>query len=92
MAHLHRHKDKLLHRIKRLQGQMSAVHRAIEEDQDCSAVLPTLAAARGAMNALLAEIIEGHMREHIVDPGKRPDTPRRRAAQELIDVVRAYVT
>ena len=92
MAHIHRHKDKLLHRIKRLQGQMNAVHRAIEEDQDCAAVLPTLAAARGAMNALLAEIIEGHMREHIVDPGKRPGTRQEKAAQELIDVVRAYVT
>ncbi len=67
------------------------MEKALEQEQDCSAILLTIAACRGAINGLMAEIIEGHIRYHVVDPDKQPTSDKARAAQELIDVVKAYL-
>lgn len=91
MAHTVKDKKKLLHRVRRLRGQLNAVEKALEAEHDCSAVLLTLAACRGAMDALMAEIIEGHIRFHILDPKQRPTAEQKRAAQEVIGVVRRYL-
>ena len=90
-AHTIRDKQKLLNRVRRIQGQIAAVEKALEEEQDCSAILLTIAACRGAINGLMAEVIEGHIRFHVVDPDRQPTTEKARAAQELIDVVKAYL-
>lgn len=86
MAHTIREKAKLLNRVRRVKGQVEAVERALEEVADCSAVLRLIAACRGAMDALMAEVLEGHIREHLVPAPGSPD-----AGEELIDVVRAYL-
>jgi DNA-binding FrmR family transcriptional regulator len=91
MAHTIRDKKKLLNRVRRIRGQIDAVERSLELQQDCSTILLTIAACRGAINSLMAEIIEGHIRFHVVDPDREPTTERGRAAQELIDVVKAYL-
>ena len=91
MAHTVKDKTKLLHRLRRVRGQLNAVEKALEEERDCSAVLLTLAACRGAMDSLMAEIIEGHIRFHILDPEQHPTAEQRKAAQEVITVVRRYL-
>jgi FrmR/RcnR family transcriptional regulator, repressor of frmRAB operon len=91
MAHTIRDKKKLLNRVRRIKGQMAAVEKALDQEQDCSAILLTIAACRGAINALMAEIIEGHIRFHVADPDQQPTTKKARATQELIDVVKAYL-
>ena len=90
--HTVREKKKLTSRIRRIRGQLEAVERAIEEEKGCFEVLQTVAAARGAMNGLVAEIVEDHVRFHVLDPDAKPTAKQARAAEELIDVVRAYVT
>jgi DNA-binding FrmR family transcriptional regulator len=91
MAHTVRDKTKLLNRIKRILGQAQAVQHALEGERDCTEIMQLVAACRGALSALLAELVEGHVRYHMVDPDRRPTTAEARAAQELIDVVRSYV-
>lgn len=91
MAHTTRDRTKLLNRVKRIRGQIEAVSRAIEEDADCSKVLQLVAACRGAMNGLMVELLEGHVRFHIVDPDQRPDSARAQAVQELLDVLKTYL-
>lgn len=91
MAHTIRDKQKLLNRVRRIRGQIEAVEKAIEQEQDCYAILQTIAACRGAINGLTAEIIEGHIRFHVVDPDQQPTSDQARAAQQLIDVVRSYL-
>jgi DNA-binding FrmR family transcriptional regulator len=91
MAHIIRDKKKLLNRVRRIRGQIAAVEKALEEERDCTAILLTIAACRGAINGLMAEIIEGHIRYHVVDPDQQPTSEKSRAAQELIDVVKAYL-
>jgi DNA-binding FrmR family transcriptional regulator len=91
MAHLVRDKVKLLNRIRRLHGQIHAVERALETEADCGTTMQLIAAARGSMNGLMAEVIEGHVREHMIDPDQRPTSREARAAQELIDVIQTYL-
>jgi len=91
MAHTIRDKNKLLHRVRRIRGQVDAIERALQEEQDCSDLLRTIAACRGAMNGLMSEVIEGHIRFHVADPNRKPTSPQARAVQELMDVVKTYL-
>ncbi|HYK91300.1 MAG TPA: metal/formaldehyde-sensitive transcriptional repressor [Acidobacteriota bacterium] len=89
MSHLSKDKSKLVQRIRRIRGQVEAVKRALEADKDCGDVLQMIAAARGAMNSLTAELLEEHIRFHVVDAG-RSSKRQRNAAEELIEIVQSY--
>ena len=91
MAHLIRDKKKLIARVRRIQGQLGAVERAFVDAEDCAKILQTIAACRGAIDSLMSEVFEAHIRMHIVDPDRHPTTEQARAAQELIDVAKAYL-
>ena len=84
-------KEKLIWRVRRIRGQVEAVERALNEEQDCSDLLQLITAARGAMSSLIVEILEGHVREHVLDPKQAPGSPHVVAAEELIDVLRSYL-
>ena len=87
MAHLVRDKKKLLNRVRRIRGQLNAIERELEEERDCAETLQTIAACRGAINGLMNQVLEGHIRCHVVDPDAKPTSEQARAAQELIDVL-----
>jgi len=89
--HTIREKQKLIARVRRIRGQIEAVEKALENEKGCFEVLQTVAAARGALNGFLAEMIEDHVRTHVLDPEEKIPAKRALAAEELIDVVRAYV-
>jgi DNA-binding FrmR family transcriptional regulator len=89
MAHLKTNKEQLIARVRRISGQMSAIERALETDASCSAVLQQVAAARGAINGLMDEIVEDHVREHVARPDLNVEE-RAAGAEELIAVIRRY--
>jgi DNA-binding FrmR family transcriptional regulator len=91
MAHTTKEKDKLLIRVRRIRGQVDAIERALESEQECAGVLQLMAACRGALNGLMAEVMVGHIRFHVLAPGNSKNSPQVEAAEELIDVVRAYL-
>jgi len=90
MAHNDRERAKLLNRMKRIRGQMDSVERKLtDKDHDCAEVLMLLAAVRGGINSLMAEVMEDHIRLHLLHDGQAPLTPE--LGEELIDLVRAYL-
>jgi len=89
MSHTVTEKTKLLNRVRRVRGQIEALERAVMSEEGCAAVLHLIVAARGAINGLMAEVIEDHIRLHVVDPAK--DAERRRGAEELIEAVQSYL-
>jgi FrmR/RcnR family transcriptional regulator, repressor of frmRAB operon len=91
MAHTTKNKDKLLTRVRRIRGQVDAIERVLDFEQECTGVLQLMAACRGALNGLMAEVMEGHIRFHVLSPDNGKNSPRMEAAEELIDVVRAYL-
>jgi DNA-binding FrmR family transcriptional regulator len=84
-----REKVKLLQRLRKLRGQLDAVERSIHAGTDCGDQLMLLAAVRGGVNGLMAEVLEDHIRFHLVDGAKEQIAPE--LAEDLIDLVRAYL-
>lgn len=95
MAHTVREKTKLMNRVRRIRGQMEAVERALESDIGCTDVLHRLSAVRGALNGLMAKVMEDHIRYHVAGPTGRADAAGQKrhaeATEELIDVVNTYL-
>src|SRR6516165_5238512 len=90
LPEISREKQKLFSRIKRLGGQMSAVERAVAEGDECADILMLLAAIRGGVNSLMAEILEDHIRLHISHPNRGSESPEE-LTEDLISLVRAYL-
>jgi FrmR/RcnR family transcriptional regulator, repressor of frmRAB operon len=91
VGHTIKEKEKLLARVRRVRGQIEAVERALEQEKGCAQVLQLVVAARGAMNSLMAEVIADHIRMHVIDPSRERNQERAKGAEELIEVVQAYL-
>jgi DNA-binding FrmR family transcriptional regulator len=91
MGHTAKDKEKLLNRVNRIKGQVNAIEKALQKNEDCSRVLPTIAACRGAINGLMAEVLEGHVRFHVIDPRHKPSDEQAEATEELISLVNRYL-
>jgi DNA-binding FrmR family transcriptional regulator len=87
MSHLSREKLGLVNRTKKIVGQLEGVERALNQDEPCADVLQRLAAARGAINSLMGELMEDHIRNHM--PRKTKSAGE--AADDLIEIVRTYL-
>ncbi len=90
MSHTVQEKTKLLSRVRRIRGQVEALERALDAEKSCSEVLHQIAAVRGAVSGLMAEVLEEHIHTHIADPAIN-DAERTQASDELIDVLRTYL-
>lgn len=86
MPHSPEDKKKALTRVRRIRGQAEALERALEAGADCAPVLQQLAAIRGAVNGLMSEILESHIREELA-ADRAPDA----LAQDLTNLVRSYL-
>jgi DNA-binding FrmR family transcriptional regulator len=87
MSHISKEKLELVSRTKKVIGQMESVLRGLEEDAHCADVLQRLAAARGAINSLMGELMEDHIRNHM--PRKTKSSAE--AAEDLVEIVRTYL-
>ncbi len=93
MSHITHDRKRLTGRLNRLIGQLEGIRRMVDEaeegdDRTCYQVMQQLAAARGAMNGLMTELIEEHLDHHVLageTPGKR-----REGADALIKVLRSF--
>ncbi|WP_248800014.1 metal/formaldehyde-sensitive transcriptional repressor [Pseudomonas sp. MWU13-2105] len=90
MPHTIKDKKRLLTRVRRIKGQAEALENALNMEVECTAVLQQIAAIRGAINGLMAEVLEGHIREHL---GADDVTPaqRREDVDEVVSALRSYL-
>src|SRR6188472_2621102 len=68
MVHTIREKKKLLARVGRIRGQIEAIERALNDEAECERVMHMIAGVRGSVAGLMAEVVEDHIRTHLVDP------------------------
>jgi DNA-binding FrmR family transcriptional regulator len=87
MSHLSREKLNLVNRTKKIIGQLESALRGLNEDERCTDVLQRLSAARGAINSLMGELMEDHIRNHMPRKNKTSEE----AAENLIEIVRTYL-
>lgn len=88
MGHTRESKDKLLLRVRRIRGQVEAIEKALNAEQECGELLQLIAAARGAINGLMNEVVEGHIRHHVL--AGKATRAERKGAEELVEIVRSY--
>lgn len=92
MAHTHGEKKKLLNRCKRIRGQIDGIIKLLEEDAECSKVLQSIAACRGATNGLMHQVLEGHLMEHVLDDHHGdPSAEQKEAAAEVVSIIKSYL-
>lgn len=91
MAHTIRDKGKLINRVRRIRGQIEGIEKALEGEKDCSLILQDIAAVRGAINGLMAEVLEGHISLHVLDPKATLTSDQARATKVLLELIRTYL-
>ena len=89
MSHTVHDKKKLLARVRRIKGQTGALESALEQETDC-AILQQIAAIRGAVNGLMLEVLEGHMREHL-GAEEATHAERLEDLDQVVRVLRSYL-
>jgi FrmR/RcnR family transcriptional regulator, repressor of frmRAB operon len=90
MSHTVKEKAKLLARVRRILGQIDAIERALEGEIACADVLQVIASVRGAVDGLMAEVIEDHIRCHVCAPSLEAKE-RAAGADDLIEIVHSYL-
>ncbi|MCB1559883.1 MAG: metal-sensing transcriptional repressor [Xanthomonadales bacterium] len=91
MPHSPEEKKRAITRLRRIRGQTDALQRAIEEGLECPAVLQQIAAIRGAVNGLMADVLESHLREGLFDPSKRRQIDQAAELDTTLDLIRRYL-
>ena len=84
-------KQKLRNRVRRLRGQVEALERILDADAGCAEVMQLLTACRGAIGGLMAEVVEDHIRMHMIDPAREATPFESEAADELVTVLHSYI-
>ncbi len=91
MAHTIKGKKALLTRVRRIKGQSEALEKALEAEAECGAVLQQIAAIRGAVNGLMAEVLEGHIRDHLGPHAEGTPQEQAEDMEQVISALRSYM-
>ena len=89
MPHIIKSK-KVLTRVRRIKGQCEALETALQQDTECAAVLQQIASIRGAVNGLMSEVLEGHIREHL-GAEELSAKQRNEEVNQVVSVLRSYL-
>lgn len=90
MPHTLAEKKRVLTRVRRIRGQLDALEQALEKGADCGPVLQQIAAIRGAINGLMAGVLESHLREEFIEyAGDRNAASE--SIENVVSLVRSYL-
>jgi FrmR/RcnR family transcriptional regulator, repressor of frmRAB operon len=92
VPHALRDQQRMVNRVRRLRGQVEAIERALTDNASCTDLIQRVTAARGAIDGLMAEILEEHVREYLLADKELPAKERAHAAEELIGIIHSYLT
>lgn len=88
MSHTQKEKRALLNRVRRLRGQLDGLERALNDEVGCYQILQQITAVRGAVNGLMGQVLEGHIREHMQPLSGDLEAE---STEGLIKVLRSYL-
>lgn len=94
MPHTPEEKKRAVTRLRRIRGQVDALERTVEAGADCAPVLQQIAALRGAVNGLMAGVLDSHLREEFTQVASDPKVRKQhqKSIDEVIALVRSYLT
>jgi DNA-binding FrmR family transcriptional regulator len=93
LPHSPEEKKRAITRLRRIRGQVDGLERAIAAGTDCGPVLQQIAALRGAVNGLMADILDGHLHEEFTQVAVDPKIRKQHQAsiEQVIALVRSYL-
>lgn len=62
------HKDDVLARLRRVEGQVRGLQRMVQEDAYCIDILTQVTAASNALKKTAVSLLEDHIRHCVADP------------------------
>lgn len=89
MAHITANKDKLILRVKKIKGQLNSIEKALESERDCFKILQQISASRGAIQSLMSEVLDGHIKEHLGN--QVSDEQREKEIENLATLLKTYL-
>lgn len=89
MAHTVANKEKLLLRVKKIKGQLSSIEKALEDEKDCFKILQQISASRGAIQSLMSEVLDGHIKEHLGNHVS--EKQREKEIENLASLLKTYL-
>ena len=92
MPHSTAERKRVVTRLRRIKGQAEAMERAVESGTDCGELLQQLASLRGAAHGLMADVLEGHLRESFGAGAARakPAAEPQAEIERLVVLVRSF--
>lgn len=90
MPHTPQEKKRVLSRVHRVRGRFDALERALEEGTDCGPILQQIDAVRGAINGLMAGVLESHLREEFAQ-GSKTNPESETSIDDVVSLVRSYL-
>ena len=93
MSHIVESQKKLTQRIHRIKGQLASLEQALASGVECASFLHQVASIRGAVDGLMSEALEGHIREHLghFHEGDPHAAHRQQDLDEVIHVLKTYL-
>ena len=93
MPHSPEEKKRAVTRLRRIRGQVDGLERAIQAGADCGPVLQQIAALRGAVNGLMADILDSYLHEAFIQVATDPQVREQHQASidQVTRLVRAYL-
>ncbi|MHD0397208.1 copper-sensing transcriptional repressor CsoR [Staphylococcus simulans] len=82
-------KSNLKARLNRIEGQVRAINRMIDEDVYCDDVLTQIRATRSALNSVAVKLLDHHMKGCILH--KAEDGQAEAAMEELLVTVQKLI-
>lgn len=67
------HKDDVLARLRRIEGQVRGLQRMVDEDQYCIDILTQIAAATNALKKTALALLDDHIRHCVAGDGPKQD-------------------
>lgn len=89
MSHTTANKDKIMLRIRKIKGQINALEKALQDNNECFKILQQSSAIRGAINALMNELLQDHIKEHLISANTK--TKREEEVENLLSILKSYV-
>lgn len=75
-------------RLKRIEGQVSGLHRMVEDDRYCIDILTQISAVRAALHKVEAEILRSHVAHCVSDAFATGDADgQKRKVEELVETI-----
>lgn len=90
MPHSPAEKKRVLARVGRMRGQLEALERALQQGAECASVLQQIAALRGAVNGLMGQMLESHLREELGQPAVSTQR-RQQRVDDVVALLRSYL-